>query len=108
MCNIPLRKEERTVFVRFLLPAILCIAWAMPVWAENFKRGEELYNDHCDFCHDSSTHPGKIQNVKSLSELKKRIDSWAEHTGQHWNEQDTNDVLYYLNKSYYHFEEQAG
>jgi hypothetical protein len=101
------KRANRAVFARFVLLIWFCILWISPVWAENFTHGEQLYNDHCDVCHASSTHPGKDQNVKSLSELKKRITTWAEHTGQPWNEQDINDVLYYLNKSYYHFEEQA-
>lgn len=78
-----------------------------PAVAENFRRGQELYGDHCDACHDSLTHPGKEQKVKSLSELRKRIASWADHTGQYWGNSEIDDVLYYLNKSYYHFEEKA-
>ena len=93
-------------FTRFMLAICLSIAWTAPVPAEDFSRGKELYGDHCDICHDYLTHPGKDNKVKSLSELRSRIASWPEHTGQHWGESEIDDVLNYLNKSYYHFEDQ--
>ena len=47
------------------------------------------------------------RKLKSLPELRKRIQSWASHTGNHWTEEDILDVLHYLNKSFYHFESRA-
>jgi len=87
--------------------ACLLIAALAPAaaGAENFWRGQELYADHCDACHDSLTHPGKEQKVKSLIELRERIASWAEHTGLNWGSGDIDAVLHYLNKSYYHFKD---
>ncbi len=107
MPYITFKKAGRAVFARCLLSAFLCVPWLTPTSAADFRHGQELYNDHCDSCHESFTHPGKDRKVQSLSDLKKRITSWAEHTGQYWSEQDINDVVYYLNKSYFHFDEKA-
>jgi mono/diheme cytochrome c family protein len=84
----------------------LSIAIPGPSLAQNFYRGQRLYEDHCDACHDSLTHPGKEQKVHSLSELRQRIASWAEHTRQYWGDSDIDDVSYFLNQSFYHFDEQ--
>ncbi len=107
MSYMILKKEGRAKLAPLLLLSCFCIPWITPVRADSFRHGQELYNDHCDACHESFTHPGKDRKVQSLSDLKKRITSWAEHTGQYWSEQDINDVVYYLDKSYYHFEEGA-
>jgi cytochrome c2 len=89
--------------VRFILISCFFILWIPPVYAEDFRRGQNLYDDHCDVCHESFTHPGKDHHVKSLSDLRKRIAAWAAHTGLEWDEEDVNDVAYYLNTTYYHF-----
>jgi mono/diheme cytochrome c family protein len=79
-----------------------------PTLAEDYWRGQRLYDEHCYACHDALTHPGKKQKVHSLNELRRRIASWGEHTGQYWRDSEIEDVLYYLNKSHYHFDEEKG
>lgn len=73
--------------------------------AQDYWRGQRLFLAHCDACHDSLTYPGKQQKVKSLAELKGRIESWAIHGGENWGQSEIDDVTYYLNKSHYHFDE---
>lgn len=91
--------------VRMAMPALLAmLAMTAPARAENFGRGQELYEDHCQACHEDLIHE-KNRKIRSLDELQKRIQSWAVHTGNTWTREEINDVLYYLNKSFYRFEQ---
>lgn len=78
---------------------------ANPVHAENFARGQELFEHQCHGCHGDLVFAGKEGKVQSLSELSKRISSWAAHTGTEWGNSEIDDVLLYMNKSFYHFKE---
>ena len=76
-----------------------------PVHAENFGRGQELFEHQCHACHGDPYLGGKESKIKSLSELRNRITSWAIHTGTEWGNTEVDDVLLYMNKSFYHFKE---
>jgi hypothetical protein len=84
---------------------VLLIFATGPALAENFERGQELYEDQCGECHSNMDTPNKIRKVKTLSALRQRIASWAGHTGSEWGNSELDDVSYYLNKSFYHFTE---
>jgi hypothetical protein len=86
--------------------AALSIAWSAPLHAGDFRRGQELYENQCKACHESWLHVRENRKVKSLDELRKRIESWADHTGHEWGKREIDDVQYYLNKSYYRFPEE--
>lgn len=105
---VQLRKKQFcATLARCLAFACLCAASAPPAWPQDIKRGAALYDNHCDICHEAHIHLGQGHKVKSLEELRRRISSWAEHSGQQWDDHDIADVLDYLNKSFYHFDEQA-
>ena len=73
-----------------------------PASAENYQRGHELYGNHCQACHANLVHLGKNRKVKTLSELRKRVAGWAAHAGDDWGDSEVDDVVYYLNRRYYH------
>jgi mono/diheme cytochrome c family protein len=104
--SIPLPRPGIRPKIAGLLASCL-IAFAAPsALAENFARGNELYEDHCQSCHEDLMH-AENRHLKSLDELRKRIDAWATHTGNDWNKDEIDDVLYYLNKRFYKFEQKA-
>lgn len=88
------------------LAAIWLVAFAPATAAENFARGKELYDHHCQSCHEDLMH-AENRRLKSLDELRKRIEAWATHTGNDWTRDEINDVLYYLNKRFYKFDQKA-
>ena len=45
------------------------------------------------------------RKLKTLDALRGRIRDWASHTGNPWTREEIEDVLYYLNKSFYHFDQ---
>jgi mono/diheme cytochrome c family protein len=85
---------------------VLTALTVTPVQAQNFGRGQELYEDHCQACHEDLMHE-KNRKLKSLTELRDRVQAWATHTGNPWTREEVDDVLYYLNKSFYRFDQKA-
>lgn len=83
---------------------LMATAHAPSVLAENFARGQELYNHHCQSCHEDLLH-ARNRKLKTLDALRKRIEDWAAHTGNPWKREEIDDVLYYLNKSFYRFDQ---
>ena len=100
-----MKRNPHTIYFISRLLA-LCLLASSAVQAENFERGQDLYNQHCQSCHEDLMHESS-RKLKSLTELRKRIQAWAIHSGNHWTEEDILDVLHYLNKSFYHFESRA-
>lgn len=86
-----------------LLGVCLSLAALAPASAENYQRGHELYGNHCQACHHANlVHLSKNRKVKTLGELRKRIAGWAAHAGDDWGDSEVDDVVYYLNRTYYH------
>lgn len=84
---------------------LLGCLWAggVPVaQAQNFQRGQELFEDHCRACHNDFDRP-ESRHMRSLDELQQKIEGWATHTNVGWSKAEVGDVLFYLNKSFYRF-----
>lgn len=97
----------RISFFLHLLPAlVLAGAASFQAQAQNFARGQELFEHHCHGCHGDLKFAEKEGKVKNLGELRKKISSWAQHGGSEWSKGEVDDVLYYMDKSFYHFKEQ--
>ena len=83
---------------------LAAMAFCPAALAENFARGQELYNNHCQSCHEDLLH-ARNRRLKSLDALRERIQAWAVHSGTPWTAEEIDDVLYYLNKSFYRFDQ---
>jgi mono/diheme cytochrome c family protein len=80
----------------------LSVLVSAPALAENYQRGHLLYSNHCQACHAKTIHLGKKRKVKTLSELRERVAGLAAHAGDDWGKAEIDDVVYYLNRRYYH------
>ncbi|CAL1239599.1 c-type cytochrome [Candidatus Methylocalor cossyra] len=88
-------------------PIILpCLLAAPAVFGQNFARGQELFEDQCQACHDDFSRPDS-RHLRSVEELRKRIEAWATHTNSGWTKSEVDDVLYFLNRNFYRFDRQA-
>ncbi|MGZ4995929.1 MAG: hypothetical protein ACXV79_17400 [Methylobacter sp.] len=94
---------RKNPIARWAAIAALASFTSGPALAENFERGQELFEDQCGGCHNNFVALNKDSKIKTMSALKERIVSWAAHTGSEWGNSEFDDVLYYLNKSFYHF-----
>ncbi len=81
--------------------ALLSISPA--VAAEDFDRGQALYENHCRECHESWAHSRDGRHVTTLDGLRQRVAAWSIHSSLDWNRQEIDDVADYLNRHFYQF-----
>ena len=86
---------------------LLAVLLPLEIYAANFERGQELFQDQCIACHGEPNFASKGSKVKKLSDLNRKISSWATHSGTDWRKSEIDDVMHYLNKSFYHFKSEA-
>ena len=65
--------------------------------------GAKLHQEHCTSCHDDSVYTRKDRRVTSLAGLKKQVQRCELSQGLKWFEEDVDDVVNYLNTTYYKF-----
>jgi mono/diheme cytochrome c family protein len=66
-------------------------------------RGELLYENHCQSCHNKNVHTRENRLVKSPESLRAWVYSWAIHNNLQWSEEEIADITAYLNRTHYHF-----
>lgn len=71
--------------------------------AESFDRGQALYENHCQTCHESHVHLRETRRASSLDELHKWVATWSWHANLGWSDEDITDVADYLNRHFYNF-----
>ncbi|HTP62888.1 MAG TPA: hypothetical protein VMJ14_12490 [Burkholderiales bacterium] len=84
--------------------ASLLMALALPAWAQDARRGQALYELHCQTCHYESIHkrdPSRSP-VKSLAQLRAEVELRAAQTKPRLAAEDLDDIAEYLNRSHYH------
>ena len=74
--------------------AVLMIVLSMsaPVFAADFDLGRELYQNHCQSCHEDWAHTRGNRKVATLDGLRTRVASWSVHSGLHWRTEEINAV----------------
>lgn len=70
----------------------------------SLERGRTLYENHCMVCHTSKVHRRYPQSAIDLEALRFIVKVWVEEQRLAWTAQDTEDVVYYLERVHYRFE----
>ena len=73
--------------------------------AKASDRGAQLYDNHCQECHDKSVHTRTNGRVTSLESLRAWVVAWSVHNGLFWGNEEVADITEYLNRSIYHYPE---
>ena len=83
--------------------ALLCLPLAAT--AQDPERGRMLYQTYCGDCHYERVHqrPRESSSVKNLSDLRDIVASRATLTKYRFSLDEKEDVVQYLNASYYRF-----
>ena len=69
--------------------------------AADAERGKQLVDKHCTSCHDDKVYTRKNRRVTTLDGLKKQVKRCELNLGLTWFDEDINDVVSYLNSTYY-------
>ena len=64
-------------------------------------RGQLLYENHCRFCHTPTIHARPRSSPLTRSELSAIVAHWSRQQQLNWSEQDTRDVVEYLQRTRY-------
>ena len=69
--------------------------------AADAERGKQLVDKHCTSCHDDKVYTRENRRVTTLDGLKKQVKRCELNLGLTWFDEDINDVVNYLNSTYY-------
>lgn len=69
--------------------------------AADTERGKQLVDKHCTSCHDEKVYTRKNRRITTLDGLKKQVKRCELNLGLTWFDKDINDVVSYLNSTYY-------
>jgi cytochrome c553 len=72
--------------------------------AGDTNAGKKLYkNSKCMRCHSSAIFKAKSRKIKNLKKLESKVRLCDSKLSTNWFEEDIQDVVAYLNKSFYKF-----
>ena len=73
--------------------------------AYDAEEAKEMYQADCTKCHDSSvfTRASEDRKVNDIESLKKQVHRCVGATGASWFEEDEENVVQYLDKTFYKF-----
>ncbi len=90
---------------RFCLCLGAVLFGGAPATAQEFSRGQGLYENHCQSCHESWAHTREGRKVTSMNELRRRVAAWSTHAGLGWSDEEIGDVADYLARTFYDLED---
>jgi hypothetical protein len=71
--------------------------------AADIDNGDDLHFTNCTGCHDESVYTRDNRRVSSLPQLGTQVRFCKDSLGLTWFDDEVDDVIGYLNKTYYQF-----
>jgi len=72
------------------------------LYASDIKNGQELFNEAaCMECHNKEDFKYNEKKVKDMKKLYNSVEACAINNDAGWFDDETLDVVHYLNKEYY-------
>ncbi len=69
----------------------------------DIDHGKKLHDEQCTECHDSSVYTRENHFVASREALLKQVNRCELNVGAQWFKEDVDDVVEYLDKTFYKF-----
>jgi hypothetical protein len=85
-----------------LMPIFVLLLWCGSTRAADIENGNDLHFEHCTGCHDSSVYTRGNRNVRDLAGLGRQVRFCRDTIGVTWFDDEVDDVIEYLNQTYYH------
>jgi mono/diheme cytochrome c family protein len=92
------------VYSLLLLP----MSMTAPALAANIEHGKTLVEQNCTRCHDSRVFTRPDHKIRSLDALKAQVERCESNVPVDWPQQDYDDVVAYLDATFYKFGGGAG
>lgn len=67
------------------------------------RRGQALYENHCQFCHTPKVHSRPNKLALTRNELRGIVNHWQRQQNLAWTDSEIDDVVEYLNRTKYRF-----
>lgn len=87
-----------------LLLATLSFPAAAALLPGNAANGKKLHDAHCQACHSSALYTRMERQVKSVEALIDRVNGCNQQLRKDFSRDAVNDLIRYLNETYYRFE----
>lgn len=88
---------------KMITTAILCLSLSPFAQAQDVKNGEQLHNERCTRCHGTEVYTRGNRRIQSLDKLAAQVRFCKNQTGVMWFDDEVDDVIHYLNQTFYHF-----
>ena len=88
---------------RYLSTTFLLLTTIAPLYAADINNGMMLHEEHCMRCHQPEIYTRPDRIVNNLEQLAKRVRDCELANEMTWFEEDVEDVIAYLNATYYQF-----
>jgi len=82
---------------------LLLLSFAFAGQAADIDNGEDLHFEHCTGCHDSSVYTRAERKVRDREQLGRQVRFCKDTIGVTWFDDEVDDVIEYLNATYYRF-----
>jgi len=89
--------------MKFTALPCLMLLFASTTPAADIANGDDLHFENCTGCHDSAVYARENRKVRNLAQLGKQVRFCRDTIGVAWFDDEVDDVIEYLNASYYHF-----
>ena len=82
---------------------IIAAVGVTPALAADIDNGDELHLDSCTGCHDSQVYTREERKIRDLAALGRQVRFCKDTIGVPWFDDEVEDVIAYLNHTYYGF-----
>jgi len=89
--------------MKFYYAIAVFVLYAGSSQAADIDNGDDLHFANCTGCHDESVYTRENRRVSSLPRLGTQVRFCKDSLGLTWFDDEVEDVIGYLNKTYYHF-----
>ena len=86
-----------------LLLAVPAMAGAQAI--PDLERGRALYENHCVVCHTPKVHRRVPSLAIEVADLRYIVTLWATQQNLRWSPEDIEDVVHYLDRVHYRFDQ---
>jgi len=89
--------------MKIIMTAGVLLALATGHALADSAKGKELHDAHCMKCHDTGVYTRAERFISSRDALKKQVNRCQLNVGAQWFDEDINDVVQYLDETFYQF-----